>query len=129
MYVVIVLLLLCCGDIEMNPGPMHKVCPNCNIHDNIRKKSCECGYVFYKRRGRKTGSTHSAGFSVSPGHPWLTSNINIHLNVPMAMGCPVFNVDIALDVPMGRPASNVNVELDASTGRPFGTTCDAAFNV
>ena len=32
MYIVTVLLLLCCGDIEMNPGPMHKVCPNCNVH-------------------------------------------------------------------------------------------------
>ena len=65
MYIVTVLLLLYCEDIEMNPGTMHKVCPNCNIHYNIRKKSCKCGYVFYKRSGRKTGSTSacSAGFS------------------------------------------------------------------
>ena len=28
MYVVSVLLLVRCGDIEINPGPVHKICPN-----------------------------------------------------------------------------------------------------
>ena len=142
MYIVTVLLLLCCGDIEMNPGSMHKVCPNCNIHYNIRKKSCKCGYVFYKRSGRKTGSTRSAGFSASPGRPWPTSNVNVDLDVPMGrpvsnvdfeldvpIGRPASNINIELDVPIGRPASSVNIELDVSTGRPLGTTCDAGFNV
>ena len=111
----------------MNPGPMHKASPNCNIHYNIRKKSCKCGYVFYKRSGRKTGSTRSAGFSASPGHPWPTSNVNVDLDVPM--GRPASNINIELDVPIGYPSYSVNIELDVSTGHPLGTTCDAGFNV
>ena len=38
MYAVTVLLLLRCGDIEMNPGPVHKVCPNCNVHIHVKRK-------------------------------------------------------------------------------------------
>ena len=35
---VYVVLLLLCGDIEMNPGPVYILCPNCNIRVHIRKK-------------------------------------------------------------------------------------------
>ena len=80
MYVVTVLLLFLCGDIEMNPGKTIKVWPNCNIHYNIRKKSCECGYVFCKKPSRRMGSTRTAGFSVSSGRP--ASNVDIELHVP-----------------------------------------------
>ena len=101
MYVVTVLLLLLCGDIEMNPGPTIKVCPNCNIHYNIRKKSCECGCVFCKKPGRRMGSTRTAGFSVSSGRP-------------------ASNVDIELHVPNGRPfGTNCDASLSVSTSCPF----------
>ena len=65
MYVVTVLLLLHCGDIEMNPGPVHKICPNCNIHIHVKSKSCECGYAFHKKCGRNPDTTRNTGFTVS----------------------------------------------------------------
>ena len=126
----------------MNPGPVHKVCPNCNIHIHVKRKSCECGYIFRKKCGRNTGATRNAGFTVSSRRPWTTSNFNVELDVQR--GCPVSNVDIELNVPMGRPTSNatielnvpigrpvsdVNIELDVPTGRPFGTTRDSGFSV
>ena len=116
MYAVTVLLLLRCGDIEMNPGPVHKVCPNCNVHIHVKRKSCECGYIFHKKCGRNTGATHNAGFTVSSRHPWPTSNFNVELDVQR--GRPVSNVDIELNVPMGRPTSNATIELDVPVGRP-----------
>ena len=131
MYAVTILLLLICGDIEMNPGPVYKVCPNCNIHINIRKKSCECGYVFSKKSGRKIGTTRHVGFIVSSGRPWPVSNVNVDLDVhkgrPLSnvdieinvpMGRPTSNNDTQPDVPMGRPASNVDIEIDVPMGRP-----------
>ena len=131
MYAVTILLLLICGDIEMNPGPVHKVCPNCNIHIHIKKKSCECGYVFSKKSGRKAGATHSADFTVSSGCPWPTFNVNVDLDVhkgrPLSnvdievnvpMGCPTSNSDTQPDVPIGRPTSNIDIEIDVPMGRP-----------
>ena len=36
---VISMLLLCSGDIELNPGPgCYVMCPNCNVQVHIRKK-------------------------------------------------------------------------------------------
>ena len=39
------MLLLICGDIESNLGPV-KTCPSCNAQIHIRKKVCVCGYLF-----------------------------------------------------------------------------------
>ena len=104
-YVVSVLLLLLCGDIEMNPGPVYIFCPDCNIQVHIRKKICECGYVLRNKGGRKMGTTC---FSGTAGRP--PSNVDIELNVPI--GRPNSNDDIELNVPIGRPNSNDDVELD-----------------
>ena len=112
-YVVTVLLLLLCGDIEMNPGPVYTLCPNCNIRVHIRKKICECGYVLHTKGGRKMG-TSNPGFSGSAGRP--PANVDIEFNVPI--GRPNSNDDIELDVPIGRPTSNDDVELDVPIGRP-----------
>ena len=112
-YVVTVLLLLLCGDIEMKPGPVYTLCPNCNIRVHIRKKICECGYVLHTKGGRKMG-TSNPGFSGSAGRP--PANVDIELNVPI--GRPNSNDDIELDVPIGRPTSNDDVELDVPIGRP-----------
>ena len=38
-------LLLLCGDIETNPGPTTKVCPECSCHFTL-KSLCLCGYSF-----------------------------------------------------------------------------------
>ena len=32
---VVSMLLLCSGDVEINPGPVYTVCPNCNIQVHI----------------------------------------------------------------------------------------------
>ena len=44
-----VFCLLLSGDIETNPGPIHKLCPQCDRHIHIKKKVCLCGYVFCKK--------------------------------------------------------------------------------
>ena len=73
---VISMLLLCSGDIELNPGPgCYVMCPNnCNVQVHIRKKTCDCGYRLFKKcgrlaTGRPVGTTRDAGFSASTGHP------------------------------------------------------------
>ena len=98
---VISMLLLCSGDIELNPGPgCYVMCPNCNVQVYIRKKTCDSGYRLFKRCGRlaterPVGTTRDAGFSASTGHP--TADVDIEMNVP--------------------------------SGRPVGTTRDAGFVV
>ena len=88
---VIFMLLLCSGDIELNPGPScYVMCPNCNVQVHIKKKTCECGYRLFKKCGRlatgcPVGTTRDAGFSASTGHP--TADVDIEMNVPS--GCPV----------------------------------------
>ena len=48
------MLLLCSGDIEVNPGPaFHVACPKCNTQVHIRKKICVCRASF------KGGGGHS----------------------------------------------------------------------
>ena len=39
-------LLLLCGDIETNPGPTTKVCPECSLSLHIKVSMCPCGYSF-----------------------------------------------------------------------------------
>ena len=65
------MLLLCSGDIELNPGP------DCYVHGMGHwEKTYECGYKLRK------GSRY---FTASTGHP--SSNINIEMHVPI--GHPV----------------------------------------
>ena len=45
-------LLLLGGDIETNPGPPTRKCPQCSALIHIRKHSCDCGHIFVKR-GKK----------------------------------------------------------------------------
>ena len=144
------MLLLCCGDIEMNPGPIpYVLCPNCKSQVHIRKISCDCGYRLLKKRGRLPGSssgrpvgtTTKAGFTASTGHP--TADVDIEMNVPMgrpvgttaeagfnvSTGHPTADVDIEINVPIGHPVHDVDVEMNVPMGRPVGTTAEAGFNV
>ena len=45
-------LLLLGGDIETNPGPPTRKCPQCSASIHIRKHSCDCGHILVKR-GKK----------------------------------------------------------------------------
>ena len=45
-YLIIVLLL--CGDIETNPGPVEQTCPKCLSVVSVSKHVCVCGYSFRK---------------------------------------------------------------------------------
>ena len=70
---------------EVNPGPLYIVCPNCNIQVHVKKKTCECGYKLFRKHGklaieRPIGTTQDAGFSASTGPP--TSDTDIEMNVP-----------------------------------------------
>ena len=44
-FLLLLLVLLCCGDIETNPGPV-KQCPECSCMVHVRKHVCECGFSF-----------------------------------------------------------------------------------
>ena len=121
MYAVTVLLLILCGDIEVNLGPVQIVYPNCGNQVNIKKKSCECGFIIRNARGRKIGCTRTAGYKVSSG--CSTSN---ELNVPMRLH--LSSVHTELEVTRGRPASNADIKLDVSRGRP-PLNADIEFNV
>ena len=128
------MLLLCSGDIEVNPGPaFHVACPKCNTQVHIRKKICVCGYRLIKKRGtavgkrtgRPLGTTRDAGFTSSTGHP--TADIDVELNVPI--GRPVGTTrDAGFSTSTGHSTTNVDIELNVPTGRPIGTTRDAGFN-
>ena len=39
-------LLLLCGDVETNPGPTTKICPECSASVNVKILMCSCGYFF-----------------------------------------------------------------------------------
>ena len=41
--------LILSGDIENNPGPFHRICPECNGSIHIKKQVCSCGYIFCKK--------------------------------------------------------------------------------
>ena len=43
------LCLILSGDIETNPGPFHRTCPQCNEYIHIKRKVCSCGYIFSKK--------------------------------------------------------------------------------
>ena len=128
---VIFMLLLCSGDIELNPGPScYVMCPNCNVHVHIRKKTCECGYRLFKKcgrlvTGRPIGTTRDAGFNASKGHP--TADVDIEMNVPS--GRPVGTTrDAGFSASTGHPTSDVDIEMNVPNGRPVGTTRDAGFS-
>ena len=46
-------LLLLGGDIETNPGPPTRTCPQCSALIHIRKHSCDCGHILVKRGKKK----------------------------------------------------------------------------
>ena len=45
-YLIVILLL--CGDIETNPGPVERKCPKCMSVVSVEKRVCVCGYSFRK---------------------------------------------------------------------------------
>ena len=42
-------LLLLSGDIETNPGPVTRLCPQCSAPVHIKVLVCQCGHVFSKK--------------------------------------------------------------------------------
>jgi len=56
----IALLLFCCGDLELNPGPSTPFshCPNCFKKVSIRVKICSCGHNMRKRSKAEKISHH-----------------------------------------------------------------------
>ena len=46
-------LLLLGGDIEINPGPPTRKCPQCSAMIHLRKHKCDCGHLLGNKRGRQ----------------------------------------------------------------------------
>ena len=40
------------GDVEVNPGPVTRICPMCLASVHIRKLQCECGHIFLLKKGQ-----------------------------------------------------------------------------
>ena len=53
--IVVAILLLCSGNVELNPGPVNcKTCPFClDKKVPIKLKVCNCGHVFHKKSRRQ----------------------------------------------------------------------------
>ena len=110
--IICVILLLLCGDIEINPGPKGmKICPECKSFVSNRQKICKCGFSFNTRTGHPVGTTRTAGFNVSKGRPIGTTF------------CDGFKIS------KGRPIGTTQDAGYITTGgRSIGTTLDAGFN-
>ena len=55
-YIICALILLLAGDIETNPGPITRLCPECSTPVHIKKVQCVCGYVLVIKK-RTTSKT------------------------------------------------------------------------
>ena len=123
-----VILLLLCGDIEINPGPKGmKICPECKSFVSNRQKNCKCGFSFKTRNGRPVGTTRTAGFNVSKGRPIGTTQ---DAGYNFTGGRPIgTTLDAGFNASGGRPiGTTLDAGFNASGGRPIGTTHDAGFN-
>ena len=50
-YIICALILLLAGDIETNPGPMTRLCPECSTPIHIKKVQCVyCGHVLLLKK-------------------------------------------------------------------------------
>ena len=118
------LLLLLCGDVEVNPGPRgKKECPGCKKLVTNRQKQCTCGYDLKISIGRPIGTSHAAGFKVSMGRPVGTTGSN---GFNVTTGHPVgTTTNAGFNASQGRPVgTTTNAGFKASQGRPIGTTTD-----
>ena len=82
-----VFCLLLSGDIETNPRPVHKLCPQCDRHIHIRKKVCLCGYVFCKnyRTFTKVTSPSVSTVNLDACSPDLTQTTGASLSITQMM--------------------------------------------
>ena len=63
------LYLICCGDIESNPGPgLYTICPVCKSYIHVKKSVCSCGFVI-KRKTRKGGYKTSVTAGATSNQP------------------------------------------------------------
>jgi len=55
------MLLMCSGDVEMNPWPVNcKKCPVCQLATiKIKFKKCTCGHTFHKKCHRQPPKCHA----------------------------------------------------------------------
>ena len=123
------ILLVLCGDIEVNPGPKGMtVCPECKASVTHRQNICKCGFICNKRRGRPIRTTRTAGFNVSMGRPeGTTLSDGCHVSEGRPLGT---TVDARFNVSEGRPlGTTLDAGFNVSQGHPLGTTLDAGFNV
>ena len=123
-----VILLLLCGDIEINPGPKGmKICPECKSFVSNRQNNCKCGFSFKTRNGRPIGTTRTAGFKFSKGCPiGATQDAGYNFTGGRPIGT---TLDAGFNASGGRPiGTTLDAGFNASGGRPIGTTFDAGFN-
>ena len=123
-----VILLLLCGDIEINPGPKGmKICSQCKSFISNRQKNCKCGFSFNARTGRPVGTTCNAGFNVTKGRPiGTTQDAGYNTTGGRPFGT---TLDAGFNASGGRPiGTTLDAGFNASGGQPIGTTLDAGFN-
>ena len=122
------ILLLLCGDIEVNSGPKGmKICLQCKQYLSTRQNICKCGHTFNKK-GRPVGTTQATGYEVSKGCPIGTT---CSTGCVIGSGCPVgTTVDAGFNALGGRPiGTTLNAGFNVTSGCPIGTNFSAGYNV
>ena len=103
------LCLILSGDIETNPGPVYKVCPECDSRIHIKKNVCLCGYVLCKK---------SRSFTKVTSPSISTANVETSNAYTQKAGCALLSTS---------PNDVTDTSLDPSTS--VGLLGDTAHNV
>ena len=123
--------LILSGDIEVNPGPIYRDCPECNQKVHIKQKNCTCGHIFDKKSRSfskpyipidslelstecATGATQESICPVIPGSPVDKTSTSVDseistglLTAPVSCSVPVRH---SLDVSHGFIVSDESLE-------------------
>jgi len=113
----IFLSLLLSGDIEVNPGPIYRNCPECDQKVHIRQRNCTCGHIFDKKSSFSnpykpidslelstecaTGATQQPICPVPPGSPVDKTSTSVDSEISAGLLS-----DTAPDVSCGVPVEH-----------------------
>ena len=105
------LCLILSVDIETNPWPFHRTCPQCNERVHIKRKVCSCGYIFSKK-------IRSITKVISPS----VSTVNVEISdacsapdITQTSGCALLSTG-PIDVTI-KSLDSISIELIDDTAR------------
>ena len=92
--IVIAILLLCSGNVELNPGPTNcKECPKClDKTVPIKLKTCIYGYIFHSKSHRQPPKCHSGTIVNSQPVTCHVEGVTDGDPIPIVQSQPVTNI-------------------------------------